>query len=63
MADESCTPNRHHVRPTHVFTVRSDFPYACPDSNPTAVRRRQISGSWSRRAPNIASRCPPVTRT
>jgi hypothetical protein len=31
---ESCCPYRHHVVPTQLFTVRNDFPYACPLSNP-----------------------------
>src|SRR4051794_34885498 len=59
-ATESCTPNRHHVEPTHDFTVRSDLPYAWPDSNPASTRRCQMRGSWSMRAPNMSIRWPPV---
>ena len=60
MPTESCTPYRHHVEPTHDFTVRSDLPYAWPDSKPASTSCFQISGSCSRRAPNISIRWPPV---
>ncbi|CPU65348.1 Uncharacterised protein [Mycobacteroides abscessus] len=60
MPTESCTPNRHHVDPTHDFTVRSDLPYAWPDSNPCSTSRRQMCGSCSMRAPNMSMRWPPV---
>ncbi|CAM5728380.1 hypothetical protein STENM223S_01662 [Streptomyces tendae] len=40
--------------------MRSDFPYACPDSKPASTRRAQISGSCSTRAPNMSMRWPPV---
>jgi hypothetical protein len=57
---ESCTPYRHQVEPTQDFTVRSDLPYAWPDSKPASTKRRQIAGSWSIRAPNRSIRWPPV---
>lgn len=57
---ESCTPYRHQVSPTQDFTVRSDLPYAWPDSKPASTSRRQIAGSWSTPAPSRSIRCPPV---
>ena len=60
MPTESCTPYRHQVEPTHDFTVRSDLPYAWPDSMPASITRRQISGRSCICAPSRSMRWPPV---
>jgi hypothetical protein len=36
------------------------LPYAWPLSKPAATRSRQMSGSWSTRAPSKSMRWPPV---
>src|SRR5438477_9253178 len=57
---ESCVPKRHHSLPTHVFTVRSAFAYACPDG---MARSLHTCGKSSFFTPSKSIRCPPVTFT
>ena len=53
---ESCCPYRHHVVPTQLFTVRKDFPYACPLSNPASTSLSQMAGKSSLRAPTAVNK-------
>src|SRR5947199_9331243 len=54
---ESCVPKRHHSLPTHVFTVRSAFAYACPDG---MARSLHTCGRSSFLTPSKSICCPPV---
>src|SRR3569623_1392939 len=57
---ESWVPNRHHSEPTHVFTVRSDLPKACPVTKPARLRSPHMRGRSSFFTPNKSMRWPPV---